>query len=168
MPSTEAVFVDNYEMCPVAQAHGLELNDRTFPLNLGGSIELADVQITLVQAFHNSGSRSPNLALGSVPEGGSCGVILSFNGITDYNTSDTNAFNDMQLIGQMYGPQIAIMLVGGKFTMGIRPDIVIPCHYGSVVGQLADIDELGRAVKFLSSNTNVAALASGQIFRIHS
>ena len=77
----------------------------------------------------------------------------------------------MQLIGQMYGPQIAIMLVGGKFTMGIReaaraasfirPDIVIPCHYGSEVGQLADIDELGRAVKFLSSNTNVVALASG-------
>lgn len=150
------------------------------PLNPGGSIELADVQITLVQAFHNSGSLSPNLALGSVleghyfhPDGGSCGVILFFNGITDYNTSDTNAFSEMQLIGQMYGPQIAIMPVGGKFTMGIReaaraasfirPDIVIPCHYGSEVGQLADIDELGRAVKFLSSNTNVAALASGQI-----
>ena len=59
----------------------------------------------------------------------------------------------------------------GKFTMGIReaaraasfirPDIVIPCHYGLEVGQLADIDELGRAVKFLSSSTNVAALASG-------
>ena len=90
-------------MCLVVQAHGLELNDRAFPLNLGGSIELADVQITLVQAFHNSGSLSPNLALGSVleghyfhPDGGSCGVILFFNnGITVYNTSDTNVFSEM-------------------------------------------------------------------------
>jgi len=121
------------------------------------------------------------LVLGSIseghyfhPDGGSRGVILSFNnGITVYNTSDTNVFSDMQLIGQMYGPQIAIMPVGVKFTMGIReaaraasfihPEIVIPCHYGPQVGQLADIDELGRAVKFLSSNTNVAALAPGQI-----
>ena len=100
-------------------------------------------------------------------------VVLSYplTGLYGYNTSDTNACNDMQLIGQMYGPQIAIMPVGGKFTMGIReaaraasfirPDIVILCHYGLEVGQLADIDELGRAVKFLSSNTNVVALASG-------
>ena len=95
---------------------------------LGGLIELEGVRITLVQAFHNSGSLSPNLVLGSVPEGhyfypggGSCGVVLSFNnGITVYNTSDTNVFSDMQLIGQMYGPQIAIMPVGGKFTMGVR------------------------------------------------
>ena len=63
----------------------------------------------------------------------------------------------------------------GKFTMGIReaacatsfirPDIAIPCHYGSEVGQLADIDELERAVKFLSSNTSVVALAPGQILK---
>ena len=32
---TEAVFVGNYEMCLVAQAHGLELNDRAFSLNPG-------------------------------------------------------------------------------------------------------------------------------------
>ena len=53
---------------------------------LGGLIELEGVRITLVHAFHNSGSLSPNLVLGSVPEGhyfypggGSCGVVLSFN-----------------------------------------------------------------------------------------
>ncbi|MEE2745618.1 MAG: hypothetical protein VX617_01930 [Pseudomonadota bacterium] len=50
-----------------------------------------------------------------------------------------------------------------RATSFIRPDIAIPCHYGSEVGQLADIDELERAVKFLSSNTNVTALVSGQI-----
>ena len=78
----------------------------------------------------------------------------------------------MQLIGQMHGPQVAILPVGGKFTMGvreaaratsyIRPDIVIPCHYGEPVGQPADIDELKAQVEFLSPNTEVVALRPGQ------
>ena len=47
--------------------------------------------------------------------------MLQFgNGITVYDTSDTALFSDMQLISQMYGPQIAILPVGGKFTMGVR------------------------------------------------
>ena len=65
---TEAFF-GNYEICPVAQAHVLELNDHAFLLNPDDSIDLADVQITLVQAFHNSGLLLPKLVLGSVPEG---------------------------------------------------------------------------------------------------
>ena len=69
----------------------------------------------------------------------------------------------------MYGPQIAIMPVGGKFTMRvreaargtsfIRSDIVIPCHYGLAVGQLADIDELERSVSCLLA---VVVLTSDQ------
>ena len=42
------------------------------------------------------------------------------NGITIYDTADTCLFSDMQLIGQMYGPQVAIMPVGGQYTMGVR------------------------------------------------
>ena len=48
-------FFGNYEMCLVAQAHVLELNDHAFLLNPDDSIDLADVQINSVQAFHNSG-----------------------------------------------------------------------------------------------------------------
>jgi len=72
----------------------------------------------------------------------------------------------------MYGPQVAILPVGGKFTMGvreaaraaslIRPDIVIPCHYGDAVGQPADIAALAEAVRFLSPNTDVVKLDPGQ------
>ena len=44
----------------------------------------------------------------------------------------------------------------------IRPDLVIPCHYGDSVGQPADIDELRTQVKFLSPNTEVVALSPGR------
>ena len=119
---------------------------------------------------------SPNLSKGAAPEngyfhpdGGVCGIVLQFaNGITVYDTSDTSLFSDMQLISQMYGPQIAVLPVGGKFTMGvcegaraasfIRPDIVIPNHYGEPQGQPADIEALKDAVALLSPNTDVVAL----------
>ncbi len=89
-----------------------------------------------------------------------------------YNTSDTALFTDMQLISQMYGPQIAIMPVGGKYTMDIheaaraasliRPDLFIPCHYGDTLGQPADIEELRRGLAFLSPGVQLAPLEPGE------
>ncbi len=176
---TRAKFVGNYELCLAAQANGLALGSRALPLNPGGSIKVKDVQLTMVQAFHSL-SMSPRVMPGPLGEGqvfhadGTVGgYVMAFdNGISIYDTSDTCLFSDMQLIGQMYGPQVAILPVGGKFTMGvreaaraasyIRPDIVIPCHYGEVMGQPADIEELKAQVKFLSPNTEVVALKPGQ------
>ena len=135
--------------------------------------------MTMTQA-HHSISMSPHVISGPQPEGllfhpdsvvG--GFAIAFDsGITIYDSSDTCVFSDMQLIGQMYGPQIAILPVGGQYTMGvreaaraasfIRPDIIIPCHYGEIMGQPADIDELSREVRFLSPNTRVVPLKPGQ------
>ena len=105
-------------------------------------------------------------------------MVMAFdNGITVYDTADTTVFSDMQLIGQMHGPQVAVLPVGGKYTMGIReaaraasfirPDIVIPCHYGETLGQPADIDALTEAVAFLSPNTKVVALEPGGSVTYH-
>jgi L-ascorbate metabolism protein UlaG (beta-lactamase superfamily) len=176
---TGATFVGNYELCLVAARHGLEVGKRAMPFNPGGTLALDGVRITATQAFHSL-SMSPRQNLGAPPEelyfrpdGAVCGVVLAFdNGITVYDTSDTALFSDMQLISQMYGPHVAILPVGGKYTMGvreaaratslIRPDIVIPCHYGEALGQPADIDALAQGVSFLSPNTRVVKLEPGQ------
>lgn len=176
---TGATFVGNYELCLVAGAHGLELGERAIPVNPGGTARVKDVAITMTQAMHSQ-SMSPNLVHGAPAEGqyfradGAVGgFVFSFDdGTTIYDAADTCLFSDMQLIGQMYGPQIAILPVGGKFTMGIReaaraaslvrPDVVIPCHYGDAVGQPADIDAFRQGVDFLASGTQVAALETGQ------
>jgi len=175
---TKARFVGGYEMCLVADANGLKIGSRAVPMNPGGSLKMKDVNITMTQAIHSL-SLSPSLS-GTLPEGahfhpdGSVsGFVLAFdNGITIYNSADTCLFSDMQLIGQMHGPQISILPVGGKYTMGvreaaraaslIRPEIVIPGHYGATMHQPADIGELKRGVKFLSANTRVEELKVGQ------
>ena len=177
---TDAKFVGNYELCLLAQqVHGLEMGTRALSMNPGGTVEVADAEITMVQA-HHSQSLSPHVTGGELPAGllfhpdsAVNGFVIAYdNGITLYDTADTCLFSDMQLIGQMYGPQVAIMPVGGQYTMGvreaaraaslIRPDIVIPCHYGSIMNQPADIGCLREAVRFLSPNTQVVEMQPGQ------
>lgn len=176
---TGATFVGNYELCLVAGAHGLELGDRALPMNPGGTVKVQDVAITMTQAFHSQ-SLSPNLAKGAPaegdyfrPDGTVGGFVFAFDdGCTLYDAADTCLFSDMQVIGQMYGPQVAILPVGGRFTMGVRegaraaslvrPDVVIPCHYGETLHQPADIDAFAQGVEFLAAGTRVAPLEVGQ------
>lgn len=176
---TGASFVGNYELCLTGVKHGLKVGTNAFPLNPGGTAEVKGLKVTAVQAFHSL-SMSANLALGAPPDdmyfrpdGAVCGMVLRFpNGVTVYDTSDTSLFSDMQLIAQLYGPQIAILPVGGRYTMGIeagaraasfiRPDVVIPCHYGQATGQPADIDAFRQAVGYQALGTQVVALQPGE------
>lgn len=177
---TAAQFVGNYELCAVAESvHGLEMGVRALSMNPGGTVAVKDAAITMVQG-HHSQSLSPHVIGGELPAGllfhpdsAVNGFVIAYdNGISIYDTADTCLFSDMQLIGQMYGPQIAIMPVGGQYTMGIREaaraasliraDIVIPCHYGPIMNQPADIGALSDAVQFLSPNTQVVEMQPGQ------
>jgi L-ascorbate metabolism protein UlaG (beta-lactamase superfamily) len=178
---TGATFVSNYEMCVVAEmAAGIKLDEQSATLNPGGTARVKNVDITLVQAHH-----SLSLMYGDTPEGHYyrpdstvTGVVLAFdNGITLYDTADTALFSDMQLIGQMYGPQIAIMPVGGKYGMDIRagvraasyirPDIVIPCHYDTFPNQRADIEKMQMLAGYMCPNTKVVKLVPGQSLTYH-
>ena len=112
---TKAKFVGNYELCSVAEAvHGLKMGSRALSMNSGGEVKVKDATITMVQA-HHSQSLSPHVIGGELPEGllfhpdsAVNGFVVAYNnGISIYDTSDTCLFSDMQLIGQMYGPQIS-------------------------------------------------------------
>jgi L-ascorbate metabolism protein UlaG (beta-lactamase superfamily) len=173
---TGATFVSNYEMCVVAESvAGIKLDEQSVALNPGGTGRVRNVEITLVQAHH-----SLSMGIGATPEGhyyrpdsAVTGVVLAFdNGITLYDTADTCLFSDMQLIGQMYGPQIVIMPVGGKYGMDIkagvraasyiRPDIVIPSHYDTFPNQRADIEKMQTLAECFCPNTKVVKVLPGQ------
>ena len=74
--------------------------------------------------------------------GEATGLVLGFeNGTTIYFAGDTCVFGDMQLIGRIYSPDVAVLPIGGHFTMDPREAAValellgakrcIPCHYGT-------------------------------------
>jgi L-ascorbate metabolism protein UlaG (beta-lactamase superfamily) len=107
--------------------------------NKGGTAEVGGVKITLTDANHSSSAFEDGrfLYLGEP-----AGLVIEVeNGTKLYFAGDTNVFGDMQLIGRIYEPDVAILPIGDHFTMGPREAAValellgarrcIPCHYGT-------------------------------------
>jgi len=100
--------------------------------NFGGTAEYAWGTARLVPAFHTS--TTPK---GTVTPAG--GLVIEFGGTRIYHLGDTALFSDLALPGRRGKIDIAIMPIGGHYTMDrfdavvatqmVGADIVIPCHY---------------------------------------
>jgi L-ascorbate metabolism protein UlaG (beta-lactamase superfamily) len=104
--------------------------------NKGGTVEVDGVRFTLTNAFHS----------GSAPDGSYVGepsgiVVRTDDGKSIYFAGDTCVFGDMQLIGRLYKPDVAVLPIGDHFTMGPDEAVVavellgvkrvVPCHWGT-------------------------------------
>ncbi len=107
-------------------------------MNIGGTVTVDGVEFTMTQAIHSSGLE---LAGPGFSGGSSCGYVVGMDGVRVYHAGDTALFSDMRLIGELYEPDVALLPIGGKFTMGPREAMmaanfigagtVIPMHYGT-------------------------------------
>lgn len=109
--------------------------------NIGGTIQVGDASITLVEAVHSSGY-SPDQGKTTVPGGPAMGFVIRIdNGPTLYHAGDTAFFSSMQLLGETYKITHALLPIGGHFTMDpqgaavaarlLKPRVIIPMHYGT-------------------------------------
>jgi L-ascorbate metabolism protein UlaG (beta-lactamase superfamily) len=107
--------------------------------NKGGTIEQVGVKVTFTDAKHSSSVFRDG---GFVYLGEPAGLVVEVeNGTKLYFAGDTCVFGDMQLIARIYAPGVAILPIGGHFTMDPRQAAValellgvercIPCHYGT-------------------------------------
>ncbi len=113
--------------------------DKLQPGNPGGRIEADFGWVALTQAFHSSSYEGRYMGM-------PCGVVLHLSGVTFYHCGDTALFGDMKLIGEIYKPDVAMIPVGDRYTMGpalgaraaelIRPSVAIPIHYKTWPSQL--------------------------------
>src|SRR5437588_2152637 len=105
-------------------------------INKGGSQEIDGIRFTLTNAFHSSSS-GDGAYLGEP-----CGLVIRLeDGKSVYFAGDTCVFGDMQLIGRIYEPEVAVLPIGDWFTMGPQEAAValellgvrrcVPCHYGT-------------------------------------
>jgi L-ascorbate metabolism protein UlaG (beta-lactamase superfamily) len=134
--TTNAPVVAIYELAIWLQGKGLQ---NVKGMNIGGTITVAGLRITMVQAHHTSSiiEKGPPVYVG-VPIGFVVGLE---NGKAFYFAGDTGIFGDMRLIGEMHSPEIAFLPIGDCYTMG--PDAaalaarmlgvrqVVPMHYGT-------------------------------------
>jgi len=125
-----------YELASYVAGKGVE---RTIGMNLGGTVQLGDVAATMVEARHSSGAEDEQ---GTHYVGVAAGYVLTITeGPVLYHAGDTAVFGDMKLICELYGPRVAMLPVGGHFTMGpkeaawamhlLQAETVLPLHFGT-------------------------------------
>lgn len=150
---TGATVVGNFEYVIQLRKLGLIDYDKSIPMNKGGTVTPLgrDVKVHMVPAEHSSSVDLLNLGLqnpdsnshrfldGGTPVGF---VVELENGFKIYHSGDTDVFGDMALINKFYRPDVAMVCIGGHFTMGpegaayavrelLKPKQVIPIHYGT-------------------------------------
>jgi L-ascorbate metabolism protein UlaG (beta-lactamase superfamily) len=125
-----------YELAAYLASKGVT---NTIGMNLGGTVQLADVAATMVDARHSSGAQDET---GTHYVGVAAGFVLSVaGGPVLYHAGDTAVFSDMKLIRELYRPEVVMLPIGGHFTMDPReaalavrflaPAVVLPLHFGT-------------------------------------
>lgn len=147
---------------------------QTFALaNKGATSDFDGIKITMVEAFHSAGAQLTGFEGTNRFVGEAVGYILEFeNGLKIYHSGDTSLMGDMKsIIGDFYKPEVAILPIGGVFTMGpqeaayacklINPQIVIPEHYGTFPALVQDTQSFIRQVKKHNPESKVLDLKPG-------
>lgn len=158
-----------FELHVHLQAKGLT---QTRPMNKGGTQTVAGgVRVTMVGADHSAGITDDSHPGQAFYGGEPCGFVLELeNGLRLYHAGDTNVFGDMSLIRSLYAPELALLPIGGLFTMGPReaataarllhPRFVVPMHYGTFPPLTGTPAELAR--ELAGSDIEVLALEPGE------
>ncbi|MCD6487858.1 MAG: metal-dependent hydrolase [Desulfurococcales archaeon] len=153
---TGAKVVTIYDLGLVIEEKGVK---NVIGANIGGRIKVEDLYIVLTPAYHSSTHGNP------------VGVVLRGKDVSIYHAGDTGLFAEMTFIGELYKPDIAMLPIGGHFTMGIleaakaveliKSKIVIPMHYNTFPPIKADPQEFKNIVEE-KTDTKVVILKPGQ------
>ena len=148
LKATNAQLVANFEICMWMVGQGAS-GDKINPGNHGGTVDCGGFTTSFVNALHSSGTTVEG---SSVYLGNPLGLIVKADGEPSvYHMGDTDIFGDMELINELYSPDVGIVPIGDRFTMGAKSAAlacrryfnfksVIPAHYGTfpIIDQTAD------------------------------
>jgi L-ascorbate metabolism protein UlaG (beta-lactamase superfamily) len=157
---TGATLMATIELTDYAEENGVK---KVAGLNIGGSVEVKGVKLSVVQAFHTASRGAPT------------GVIIEGEGKTVYHAGDTGLFGDMHLLGEFYKLDLALIPIGGYYTMGAReaseavkllsPKAVIPMHYKTFPVLAQSADEFVKYVRDKALKVKVVVLKPGESYQ---
>jgi len=135
--------------------------ERVIDGNIGGPIQLGEgFFAVLTTATHSSNHGSPT------------GVVFGKEGKMVYHAGDTGLTYDMKLVGELYKPLVALLPIGGHYTMGpkeaakaaelIKPKYVIPMHYGTFPVLWGSPEDFKSEVARLAPEVKVVILSPGE------
>ena len=134
--------------------------------NIGGTVEFDDVWVRLVPAWHTS--TTPR-GTANVP----AGIVVGLGGKVVYHLGDTALFSDLRLVGERDPVDVALMCIGGHYTMDRHDAVkaaelvgartVIPCHYNTFPPIETDAEAFKADVEAQTSS-KVEILEPGETF----
>ena len=144
---TGAKITAVFELANYCASKGANANG----INIGGWLDFEWGRVLPVIAFHSS----------STPEGiyagCPCGFIFEIENKVIYHAGDTCLNSEMKIIGELYQPDIAMLPIGGNYTMDIEQAIIasewlgasgiIPMHYNTFDTINVDITEFERQIR---------------------
>ena len=126
-------------IAPPSVARGL--NGAVHEVQPGDHVKVGEVVIDVLPAYNVEKRFHPRSA-------GHVGYLITVDGLRIYHAGDTDAIPEMRGLA----PDIALLPVSGTYVMSpdealvaidlLSPGLVVPMHYGDVVGTAADAERL--------------------------
>lgn len=133
----DSLIISTAEIAGTVEGEGLKAH----PMHIGGTTQFDFGKVRMTPALHGSGLNGSN----------PCGFIVDFHGTTVYHAGDTGLFSDMKLLAELEDIDLAILPIGGNFTMDqndaviaakyLQAKSVLPVHYNTWPLIPADADK---------------------------
>ena len=158
-----------FELCLWLQKQGVE---NTSPMNLGGSQEVLGTKVTMVRADHSCGILDGDQVLYG---GSAAGYVVRLpEGFTFYHSGDTALFTDMQLLCELYRPEVVFLPIGDLFTMDpnqaaracryLGAQVVVPIHWGTFDALSGRPRDLQRELRSQGVTCEMVRLEPGESY----
>ncbi len=157
---TGATTVAIVELANEVGEEGVDVKDP----NLGGTVKFDWGWAKLVPAWHTSMTPKGTV---NTP----AGLLINFKDTIVYHLGDTSLFSDLQLVGKRNPIDVALMCIGGHYTMDrvdavdaaglVAAKTVIPCHYNTFPPIETDAEAFKSDVESATSS-KVVILDPGQ------
>lgn len=145
---TGAPIVAVFELANYCRTKGAN----TIGAGIGGSVEIEGGKAKFLPAIHSSST--PDGVYGGVASS----ILFEFENLKIYHAGDTSLSAEMKVIGECYKPDVALLPVGGCYTMDIEDAAiaakwlgaykVIPMHYDTFEAINANIREFINLVEY--------------------
>ncbi len=143
--------------------------------NLGGTVRFDWGWVKLVPAWHTStiagSAEAPYSPTFGTVTGTPAGLVISIGGVTVYHAGDTCLFGDMKLIAERNPIDVAMLPIGGHYTMDrhdavaaaemIGAGTVFPMHHGTFPPIETDAEAFKSEVESQTSS-QVVLLSPGE------
>jgi L-ascorbate metabolism protein UlaG (beta-lactamase superfamily) len=157
---TGAPVVAIVELANEIGAEGVDVHDP----NLGGTVKFDWGWVKLVPAWHTSTTPKGTV---NTP----AGLLINFKDTVVYHVGDTSLFSDLQLVGKRTPIDLALLCIGGHYTMDrtdavdaaqlIGAKTVIPCHYDTFPAIETDAQAFKSEVES-ATGSSVVVLEPGE------